>query len=126
MTEITAESIGEFMRKALAELGTPPGHSGALSAKAMLRNAAIAPRWPPRRVRAHWRGEVADPSAVEYLQAQARLGAHRQQEIEDQRAKVDAKRAALETARLRFVETHPALGRLASPLASNRDKSMGV
>lgn len=125
MTEITAESIGEFMRNALAELGTPPDHRGALSAKAMLRNAAISLRWPPRRVRAYWHGEVANPSAVEYLQAQARLDAHRQQ-IEDRRAKVDAKRAAFETARVRFVEAHPALGRLAPPSLSACHKSVEV
>ena len=117
MTEITAENVGEFMRSALEELGTPPDHRGALSAKALLRNAAIALRWPPRRVRAYWHGEVANPSAVEYLQAQARLHAHRQQ-IEERAARCAEQRVAFEAARSRFVETHPALGRLAPPSLS--------
>lgn len=125
MTEITADGIGEFISKALAELWTPLGHSGALSAKTMLRNTTIALCWSPPRVCAYWHGEVANPSAAEYLQTRARLDAHGHR-INDRKAKVDAKRAAFETVRVRFVETHSALGRLAPPAVNNRDKSMGV
>ena len=122
MPEITAESIGHMMRDAVAELGTPTEHRGVLSAKAMLRNAAAALGWPPRRVRAYWHGEVPNPPAVEFLQAQARLNAHRKQ-IEARRAKADANRAAYEVARRRFIETHPALGRLAPPSVDDAEGS---